>query len=316
VNPLAIAVVYMVKPENDWLLDLHLGQIARCTVTPYTIYGAPNGLSDDLRARLVARPEMKLLDIPPIQGSGTAQHSYFLDRLVRAAVTDGADYVAIFHVDSFPIEPGWDRRLLADLTDACPLAAVQQAETKDFKPNGCGMIFRSDFYRRCAPTFLLDDAQRAEAEYQAYQQRQPHFPDTGTGYGYALFRHGLSWRPLLRSNKVNVHFVMGGIYADLIFHLGARAAAPGVAPTAEQVNARRRLQARRRVQGWARRLPDGLRRLASALYRRLAPQPADDAARRQQFMAANYAEQMEVRAALKADPDGFVRYLRTGRRNG
>lgn len=312
-NPLAIVVVYMVKPENEWLLDLHLAQIARCTETPYTIYGAPNGLAVELHARLAARPEIKLLDIPPIEGSGTAQHSYYLDRLVAAAVADGAEHVAVFHVDSFPIQPGWDRRLMAELSDDCPLAAVQQAETKDFKPHASGMLFRSNFYGRYRPSFLLDQVLRSEPAYQAYQEQQPHFPDTGTGYGYALFCHGLTWRPLLRSNKRNAHFVFGGIYGDLIFHLGAAARTPGVTPTSEQTAAQQRFRARQRLRHWLRWLPAPLRRVAGHTYRRLFDRASTDAtARRQQMKAANYAAQMEVRAALMQDIEGFLSYLRTG----
>lgn len=312
-TPLAIVAVYMVKPENDWLLDLHLTQIARCTETPYTIYGAPNGLSAELHARLAARPEIKLLDIPPIEGSGTAQHSFFLDRLVAAAVADGAEHVAVFHVDSFPIQPGWDRRLMVELSDDRPLAAVQQAETKDFKPNASGMIFRGDFYRRHTPSFLLDPVLRTEPTYAAYQEQEPHFPDTGTGYGYTLFCRGLSWRPLLRSNRVNVHYVFGGIYGDLIFHLGAAARAPGVTPTPEQTGARRRIETQRRLRAWVHWMPRGLRGFARGVYRRLVVRSVEDVeARRQRHLAANHAAQMDVRAALMANPEQFLRYLRTG----
>jgi hypothetical protein len=46
-------------------------------------------------------------------------------------------------------------------------------------------------------------------------------PDSGIGIGFSLWLTKTQWTPLTRSNTINDHFLLAGIYGDLIFHLGA-----------------------------------------------------------------------------------------------
>lgn len=229
-NNLGIAVVYLVEEGNERLLELHLKQIERYTRVPYLIYASASRLLPRFRKYLEQHPKLKLCDIPTTALRGTPEHAYYLDRLVRIAVEDGVSHVAVFHVDSFPVRAGWVEELVDRLQDSCVLAAIMRNEIRDHKPNTAGMLFTRDFYLNYRPTFLLSDAERSSPEYQRYLREHEHIPDSGVGYGYAIFVNGLCWHPLLKSNKAQDHARVGAIYSDIFFHLGFAARSNNVLP--------------------------------------------------------------------------------------
>ena len=217
---LGIVVIYQVREGNDALLDLHLRMIDRHTRVPFTIYGTANTLPAPLRSKLESHPHVRICDFPATDLSGSLEHSYYLDRLVKFAVDAGATHVVTLHVDSFPIRSDWVEVLTGKLSPSCVLAAVVVDEAADYKPHTSCLLFPREFYLEHRPTFRLTDAERATATYERYRRQFPHKWDSGVGYGYKAFEAGLAWHPVMRSTSGPDLFGIANTYGDLIFHLG------------------------------------------------------------------------------------------------
>lgn len=205
---LGIAVVYLVSEENEGLLDRHLHQIERHTEVPYTIYASTNRLLPCLRERLEAHPHIKICDCPATEQRNAQEHSYYLERLVEAAVEDGATHVVTLHVDSFPVATGWARTLAEKLTGPCVLATIDDAFT------AC-LFFTREFYLNHRPPFLLSEEERATPAYQAYHRQYPHhLPHSGIGFLYKVFTtEGLSWHLLDSADN--------RIFGGMLYHFGS-----------------------------------------------------------------------------------------------
>src|SRR5205823_3361007 len=121
--------------------------------------------------------------------------------------------------DSFPACSGWAEKITAELRGHCVLAGVERTEL-DRKPVTEFMIFTREFYVAHRPTFRLTDSEMASSEYHSYAARCPHTADSGVGYGFKLWSAGLSWFPLQRVDRERERHQMGGMYGNLIFHLG------------------------------------------------------------------------------------------------
>ncbi len=297
---LGIAVVYLVSEENEKLLDLHLDYIDKHTTVPYRIYGSSNRLLPKYRQRLERHPHVEVCDCEPTELRGLYEHAYYLEKLVRRAVDDGATHVAVFHVDSFPIRSGWAEELAAKLDERCVLLAAMNDEKRERRPNTCFMLFERDFYLEHRPTFVAADEIFETEEYEHYVEEFPHRArDSGIGYGFTIFRAGLTWHPLAKSNRAGEDSFFGTIHGDLIFHLGAAAGPLKLYPGAERAKTyrfRRLLTSlvpemvRKRIRGMPRRIKD-------YLY-------PDLLLREAQFARA--------RRRLFEDPEGYFHYLQTG----
>jgi len=112
----------------------------------------------------------------------------------------------------------------------------------------------------------------------------------------------LPWRRLERSNVREDHYLLGGLYGDVFFHLGAASRGAQRLPPNRPTHAQfRRLQ-------WVRRMsrelvPAGVRAYVPDRFRALLNRDGE----RQE---ANRDACARIRERLLADPDGYLAYLR------
>ena len=307
---LAIAVVYVVAEDGAALLDLHLNQIAENTQVPYTIYAGANRLLPQFRDVLTARSEVRICECQPTDLRGGEEHSHYLTQLVRMAVKDGATHVAILHTDSFPVRTGWATQLARKLEDDCVLAGILLREDDDeLCPCTACIFFPREFYTTYGPVPSLAEQPTDERKYKAFRGRRDRAVESCETYGYLLYAHELPWYKLLRSNAVNDHHIIAGIYDDTIFHLSAAV----------------RQSKRFRADSWhpdrsahhkllhriaCTLLPSHVREAIPAWVHRLwDPQ----AAGREDINRRDFEQ---IKARLLADPQGYITYLRTGNDTG
>lgn len=217
---LGILVVYLVEEKNKKLLDLHLRQIEEHTRVPYRIYASTNRLSPDFRPRLEQHPHVQICKCPTTTLRGSEENSFYLEHLVKMAIKDNATHLVTLHVDSFPVRSGWAQELAKKLSEKCVLAAIMRKEDNDQKPHPACLFFHRDFYLAYHPTFRLSKKELSSAEYRHYLQIYEHIADSGVGYGFKVYSQGLTWYPLLKSNRNECHYLFANIYGDAVFHLG------------------------------------------------------------------------------------------------
>lgn len=306
---LGIVVVYLVREEDEALLELHLRQLDRHTEAPFQIFAAANRLAPRFRRRLQEHPRIRVCDVPDTPLRGYEEHAYYLDRLVPEAIEHGATHVALLNVDSFPIRSGWDRRLAERLSPSCVLAAVMRVENEDHKPHPSCIFFDRRFYLDARPTALLGEDEMSSAAFARYRSEHPVIADTGIGYGFRLHQRKLDWYPLLRSNRTAGHYIIGSVYGDLIFHLG------GASRDAKlHIRERQRLDAIR-DRSWISRSFSRLRKLGArltppGLRAKLRPYVLPAASR--QILAESDRAYRRARERLLADPEAYFDELCSG----
>ncbi len=225
---LGIACVYFYGPDGGWILDLQLQYISRTlSGCDYTVYAGANRLQSALREKLRVHPHVKVAELPSFDGSGGREHGFYLDLLLRQAVKDGCTHVAALDSDSFPVLPDWPQHLLEHMGSAMRIAAVLRCENGDTHlPHPCGYFMHRSFLLDRDPQLYPSETDLASADFQKFLSTTGQRVDTGIGYAYALWKSGEPWLPLPRSNRLNPHFLMAGIYGGVFFHLGASARRP------------------------------------------------------------------------------------------
>ena len=208
---LGIVVVYQAIREDEELLKIHLNQIDRCTDVPYRIYATANRSIPEIRALLADRPRVRICNCPSTDLRGKEEHSFYLEELVKTAVEDGVTHIAILHMDSFPVLPGWVHYLADLINDTCVFVSIEPINT-------CILFFHRDFYVRFRPRFLLSPEELASPLFQAYSDRCHPLLHSGSGYGYRAFTEGFSWHALPTTSMTKENDI-GQVYGDLVFHL-------------------------------------------------------------------------------------------------
>jgi hypothetical protein len=303
---LGIVVVYLVKQEDGPLLYLHLAQIEKNTKVPYTIYAGAARLLPEFRHKMSQNPRIRVCDLEQTHLRSSEEHAFYLGQLIDIALADGSTHIATLHVDSFPVRTGWAEILAGKLSDKCVLAGVMRDRRYDCKPNTACMFFSRHYFLGYRPAFLVTEAERALPEYREYLQAVRVLYDSGIGYGFQIFRDGLSWYPLERSSKAD-HFSLGAIFGDMIFHLGSLnpdvKACPGDEEQFHALDTKRKAAVILRKTGiWL--LPLGIRTslkkiLPRKIMRLFYPQHV-----------LNEEALLRIRKRLLADPDRYIRYLR------
>ncbi len=132
-------------------------------------------------------------------------HASALDLLVDRA--DWAEFVVTLDTDAFPVSDGWLEQLTGSLRGGAALAGIYRDEmAPKIRPfiHVAGSCIRRD-------TLLGLDVSFARGRDQ----------DTGQNITEALAGAGQELNRLHRSNRRNFHFLIGGLYGDLLYHHGA-----------------------------------------------------------------------------------------------
>jgi hypothetical protein len=217
---LGITVVYFVKKDDGWLIDLHLQYIRKYTPVPYKIYAGVERLLKEYRGKLEDSGDLIICDLSITKDIAGKENSFYLEQLFHLAIDDGCTHIATFHVDSFPLESGWVDSMLNKLDQGFQLAAIERLEDNDHKPHSSFMFFSSEYYRKYSPPLRLEEEEKTTDTYKKYSKQFPHIQDSGFGFGYHLYKDNLTWYPLRRSNKKQNGRIMAGVYDDIVFHLG------------------------------------------------------------------------------------------------
>ncbi len=315
---LGIAVVYLVKDENEKLLDLHLHKIEKHTQVPYTIYASTNQLLPKFEEKLKQQKKIQICRCQTFDPSASPdspfpkharEHSFYLEQLIQQAIEDNMTHIAILHVDSFPVRSGWAEELAEKLSEPCVLASVKRVENRDYKPCTQCLFFHRDFYLKHHPTLLLSKTELSSPEYRAYQQQFKHHMDSGVGYGFKVYREGLSWYPLLRSNRGEDHYTLGSIYGNLIFHLGA-SARDELIFVRDSYHLRRSRTKRVLTALWklgSLWLPANVKQKFDARFKKMWRIHTS-----RRIQKRNESAQERVKKRLFRDPERYLDYLRTG----
>lgn len=220
---LGILVVYLASPENSWVIGKHLDRLARTRpFMDYTVYAAVNRLPEELHPMLRGYDFIKPISLPPLEERGSQEHGMYLDMLAAHAVADGCDFICTFDADSWPIRDDWIEITFNLMKNSgCPAAAVLRAENGDsVLPHPLFSFLDASLFLSPYCKYWLDSSVGGE-DYTDFLSRNEQRGDTGAGIGFCLMKTGNEWVKILRTNKKNFHYLMGGIYGDLIFHLGA-----------------------------------------------------------------------------------------------
>jgi hypothetical protein len=139
-------------------------------------------------------------------------HPGALDYLARKVSSD-FDYIVTLDNDSFPVRDDWLEVLVSECEKGAAVAGVYRDEMAPaIQPfvHVSGLCVRSRDLRALDVSFGRGATPEIE-----------HNQDVGQKITYEFSQRGRTIGPLERSNRVNYHFLMGGIYGDVIYHHGA-----------------------------------------------------------------------------------------------
>jgi hypothetical protein len=191
-------------------IDLCISQIQRHSQSAsYEILVWDNSWVPEHRALIEAKPGVKRFQ--PRDVGRDLRHGQSLDRLVKK-VNPGTEFIITLDTDSFPVRDGWIENLTGRLTKNVLLAGVWRDEMVPKKPAfihpSCLAVRRTTLLELGA-SFAIGDGN-----------------DVAYNITKAVTDSGGRTSRLRRSNRHYVHFLMGALYGDLIYHQGAGSRAP------------------------------------------------------------------------------------------
>lgn len=220
---LGILVVYFVSPDNDWVIKKQLDHFAKSVpFMDFTVYASANRLSSEYKDILRSYEFVEIVDLPIISERGSAEHGTYLDMLAAYAVSKGCDFISTFDVDSWPIDNDWIRisyeKLVANKTKALAILRAENGDTVLAHPSFT--FVEAELFKNSDCRYWVPEENRS-TEFSRYFAKHNQFCDTGASLAYFFHNNRIGWTKILRSNAVNYHYLMAGIYDDFIFHVGA-----------------------------------------------------------------------------------------------
>jgi hypothetical protein len=172
--------------------------------TPYRLYGFLNGVDPEPYRRSFA-----YISTEPIVAHIT-KLNLLADEICRVGSPE--DIIVFIDGDAFPVND-FVPYVLRQLQNY-PLVAIQRLENEgDPQPHPSFCATTIKFWREIKGDWSKGPKWRTNTGTMR--------SDTGGVLWEKLTTAGIAWKPILRSNTVNLHPLWFGIYGDLIYHHGA-----------------------------------------------------------------------------------------------
>ena len=219
----AILCVYYVPEDMEWVFDLQLAQIRKCS-EDYKIYAAFIKGSQRVLSVLQESSDIILCEVSAESDHPSKQHSMALTQLMNYAVNFGVEAIYTLDVDSFPISKSWMKQMYNSASQNNGVCAVHRIENGDkFLPHPSGCVVLTEFLKKNPFEFYPENI---ETTGKTFIDESGQRPDSGIGLGYVLWKGNKMWAQLERSNERDLHYMMAGIYGNVVFHLGAGSRGP------------------------------------------------------------------------------------------
>lgn len=190
--------------KDDRWVDVQLRYLERFVSEPFRVYAFLNRLETDHRHKYFFASDA---DIKP-----HAPKLNLLADVVASRAESDDDWIMFVDGDAFPIADvvPFARETLAEV----PLLAIQRKENMgDQQPHPCFCMTTVGFWKE-----IRGDWDSGYTWENAYGKMET---DVGGNLLGKLRERGAEWRPLLRSNRTDLHPLWFGVYGDLVYHHGA-----------------------------------------------------------------------------------------------
>jgi len=191
--------VVTVHWQDEAWIEPQLRFLRENAPTDHRVYASLNGIDDSFSSQFHYAADLE------------GMHASKLNQLAEVVREDADpdDLLLFLDGDAFPIAP-LDRDLLGDF----PLAAVRRSENLgDRQPHPCFCLTTVGFW------FDIEGDWRRGYEWES--SIGVPVTDVGGNLLGNLTERDIAWRPLLRSNRVNLDPLWFGIYGDVAYHHGA-----------------------------------------------------------------------------------------------
>lgn len=221
---LLVGSVYAPDVRNEtWLslqhrfLERTVGDYDHCVILNRV---DPELFGDTLVLRAVPPSGPQLAD--ELTGAMDEFMSYFISR-------PDYEYYLLIDSDAFPFVPGWIETLCA-LMEAKPehglserqFASPVRCENLDRFPHGCAFFAKGEWFRTRDPERFSWEYMPAQ-NFMGAPSKDITIKDSTSILGDAGEQ---VWLPLMRTNTVNLHPILGAVYGHAFYHHGAGSRIP------------------------------------------------------------------------------------------
>ena len=148
-----------------------------------------------------------------LSDGGVKSHAEKLNILAEIVCTEAEDDDILVFLDSdaFPITEY--ESILDDALSKYDLCAVRRDENQEPQPHPCFCALSVKVWKEISGDWRRGPVWEDLDGYKA--------TDVGARLIYKLANKNKTWRPFLRSNRINLHNAFYGVYEDFLYHHGA-----------------------------------------------------------------------------------------------
>jgi len=189
--------------QSDYWIDIQLKYISQYIRGDIRTYACLNGVGQE--------HEIKF---DWVNTDDIVDHGTKLNLMANAIMNEASneDWVVFIDGDAFPVA---DVVAFAEnKINTYPLIAVQRFENLgDIQPHPCFCLTTVGFWKKIKGDWRKGD-------YKWINSEGRHVNDVGGTLLDLLIQNNEKWLPLNRSNRIDLHPLMFGIYADMVYHHG------------------------------------------------------------------------------------------------